>query len=145
MPALQPVLGVSQPRGAALVLNPAPAGKLHTAACSCPATSVVNKVTDKCFVKWMVVLQRLHIIKHKWRHEWSINAIILWSCMKESFGAVLVLCWERVPGYCTHVILSFCCSADQVSETWVWGVLSETWTICFWGLFTTEAVLASCT
>lgn len=87
------------------VLNPAPAGKLHTAACLHRGTSVFSPVTDKCFVKWMVVLRRLHIIKHKWRDEWSVNGVILWSHMKESFEAVLVLCCERAPGDCTRVIL----------------------------------------
>lgn len=107
---------------------------------SCSFTSgysAGSKVTDKCFVKWMVVLQRLHIIKHKRRDEWGINGVILWLCMKESFGAVLGLCCEYLPGYCTHVILSLL----LLSWPSVWDlrcVLSEIWTICFWGLFTTE-------
>lgn len=109
---------------------------------SCSFTSgysVVSKVTDKCFVKWMVVLQRLHIIKHKRRDEWSINGVILWSCMKEAFGAALGLCCECVPGYCTHVILSLLLlSWPSVWDLSLRCVLSEIRTICFWGLFTTE-------
>lgn len=98
----------------------------HSCLLSRRGASIVSKVTDKCFVKWMVVLQRLHVIKHKWRHEWSVDGVILWSCMKESFEAVLVLCCERVPGYCTHVILSLLLlSWPSVWDLWVWGVFCQ--------------------
>lgn len=53
VPALQPVLGMSQPGRAARVLNPAPAGKLYTAACSRRGTSVVKLLTNILSNEWL--------------------------------------------------------------------------------------------
>lgn len=76
--------------------EPCPSWQLHTAACLHQGASIFSEGTDKCVVKWMVILQRLHIIRHKWRDEWSINGVILWSCMKESFEAVVNVCAWRL-------------------------------------------------